>query len=69
MPAYALLCTCVEVRGQVQELMLSFQCVGPGTEFSSLGLAAGALTHWAILLVCKYSYSITLGVLTVNTLL
>lgn len=69
MLACALLCACVEVRGHIQELTLSFQCVGPGTEFSSLGLATGAFTHWAILLVCKYRYSITLGVLIVNTLL
>lgn len=35
----------VEVKNNVQELILSFQCVDPGNKIQVIGLAASTLTH------------------------
>lgn len=35
----------VEVENNVQELILSFQCVDPGNKIQVIALAASTLTH------------------------
>lgn len=47
----------VEVRGHVQEVVLSFHSMGPRVQLGFSGLAERAFTHWVILITLLDSSS------------